>query len=109
MDIDHAELQQAARAFGAEGQDLATTVNDLLGKIDGLGDIYGDDDGGRQAKQAFTRAREELVGGSGSLCTAYGAVGTNLALMNDNVKVTDWDIIASLPRLDLTTVPRFGQ
>jgi hypothetical protein len=57
MDIDHAELQRAAQAFVEEGQDLATTVNDLLGKIDGLGDIYGDDDGGRQAKQAFTRAR----------------------------------------------------
>lgn len=108
MDIDHAELQQAAQAFVAEGQDLAAVVNGLLGKIDELGDIYGDDDAGRQAKQAFTRAREELVGGSGALCAAYGAVGTNLALVNDNVKVTDWNIIASLPRIDLTTVPRFG-
>ena len=108
MDIDHAELQQAARAFGAEGQDLATTVNDLLGKIDGLGDIYGDDDPGRQAKQAFTRAREEVVGCSGALCAAYGAVGTNLTLMSGNVETVDWNIIASLPRIDLTTVPRFG-
>jgi hypothetical protein len=108
MDIDHAELQQAARAFVAEGQDLAAMVNTLLGKIDGLGDIYGDDDPGRQAKQAFTRAREEVVGCSGALCAAYGAVGTNLALMSGNVEMTNWDIIASLPRIDLTTVPRFG-
>jgi hypothetical protein len=28
--------------------------------------------------------------------------------MSDNVEVTNWDIIASLPRVDLTTVPRFG-
>jgi hypothetical protein len=108
MHLDHAELQQAARAFATEGQDLAATVNTLLRKIDELGDIYGDDDAGRQAKQAFTRAREEVVGCSGALCTAYGAVGTNLALMSDNVEVTNWDIIASLPRVDLTTVPRFG-
>jgi hypothetical protein len=108
MDIDHAELQRAAQAFVEEGQDLATTVNDLLGKIDGLGDIYGDDDPGRQAKQAFTQAREQLVGCSGALCAAYGAVGTDLALMNDNVKVTNWNIIASLPRIDLAAVPRFG-
>jgi uncharacterized protein YukE len=108
MHIDHAELQQAARAFAAEGQDLATTVNNLLGMIDGLGDIYGDDDQGRQAKQAFTRAREEVVGSSGALCAAYDAVGTNLSLMSDNVQTIDWNIIPSLPLIDLTTVPRFG-
>ena len=40
--------------------------------------------------------------------TGDPTVGTNLALMSDNVEVTNWDIIASLPRVDLTTVPRFG-
>jgi hypothetical protein len=108
MHIDHAELQQAAQAFTTEGNDLADTVNHLLGKIDDLGDIYGDDDPGRQAKQGFTQAREEVVRYSGALCAAYGAVGSNLSLMSDNVKVADWAAIASLPAVDPTTVPRFG-
>jgi hypothetical protein len=51
--IDHVELDQAARAFLKEGHDLAITINALLGKIDDLGDVYGDDDSGRQAKKSF--------------------------------------------------------
>ncbi|TQL97580.1 hypothetical protein FB559_3175 [Actinoallomurus bryophytorum] len=108
MHIDHAELRQAALAFMKEGQDLADTVDHLLGKIDELGDIYGDDDPGREAKKAFTQAREEVVRYSGALCSAYGAVGDNLSLMNENVVVANWNIIASLPTVDVSTVPRFG-
>lgn len=108
MDIDHTELKHAARAFATESQDLSDVVNGLLRKIDDLGDIYGDDDPGRQAKQGFIHAREELVGYSGALCAAYGQVGANLGLMSDNVDVADWSTIASLPKVDMTTIPRIG-
>jgi hypothetical protein len=108
MDIDHTELKHAARAFANESQDLSDTVNGLLRMIDDLGNVYGDDDPGSQAKQGFTHAREELVGYSGALCAAYGKVGANLGLMSDDVDVADWSIIASLPPVDMTTIPRLG-
>jgi hypothetical protein len=108
MLIDHVELEQAARAFMTEHHDLAVTVNLLLGKIADLGDVYGDDDPGHQAKQGFAKAREQVVGGSGALCDAYGGIGVNLALMSGNVQVANWNGIASLPAVDTKTVPRFG-
>ncbi|WP_329248901.1 hypothetical protein OG417_02170 [Actinoallomurus sp. NBC_01490] len=107
MHIDHTELEHAARAFVAEDRDLASLVNRLLGKIDDLGDIYGDDDAGRAAKAGFATAREKTAEYSGALCAAYGAVGVNLALMSTDVGRADWDGIAALPRVDRTSVPRF--
>jgi uncharacterized protein YukE len=108
MHIDHAELEQATRAFTTEGHDLAVLVDQLLGRIDRLGDVYGDDDPGRQAKQAFDRARDDVARYAGALCDAYGTIGAHLALMNANVETADWNGIAALPAVDLTTVPRFG-
>jgi hypothetical protein len=105
VEIDHVGLELAARAFVVEHHDLAVTVHSLLGKIADLGDVYGDDDSGRTAKQGFAAAREQLVGGSGALCDAYGGIGVNLALMSGNVQVANWNGIASLPVVDPKTVP----
>jgi hypothetical protein len=107
MLIDHVELDQASKAFLQEGHDLAITVNALLGKIDDLGDVYGDDDSGRQAKQGFDQARDNIAGYSGAICAAYTGAGDNLALMNTNVDVADWASAAELPAVE-TNVPRYG-
>lgn len=106
--IDHAELDQAATAFLKEGHDLAIVINGLLGKIDDLGDVYGDDDPGRQAKKSFDQARDDLAGYSAAICAAYEGVGDNLQLMNANVDVANWASTVELPVVDLTSVPRFG-
>jgi hypothetical protein len=108
MHVDHVVLKRAAEAFAAQDGQLAAAVLKLLAQIDDLGDIFGDDDEGRQAKQGFTRARDNLSGYCAALCSAYGSVGDDLALMNADVKVTDWDIISALPKVDASTVPRFG-
>jgi hypothetical protein len=107
MHIDHAELEKAARAFVSEGRDLAAMVNDLLGKIDELGDVCGDDDAGRQARQGFDAARTRIARYSGALCATYGTVGVNLALMSGNVDTANWNGIAALPPVDASGVPRF--
>jgi hypothetical protein len=109
MHIDHVVLKRAAEAFVTEDGQLAAKVLKLLTQVDDLGDIFGDDDGGRQAKQGFTQARDNLSGYCAALCAAYGTVGDDLALMNADVEVTNWDIINALPAVDPSTVPRFGQ
>lgn len=106
--LDHLELDQAAKAFLQEGHDLAITINNLLGKIDDLGDVYGDDDPGRQAKKSFDKARDDLAGYSAAICAAYDGVGNNLQLMSANVEVANWASIVELPAVDMTSVPRFG-
>ncbi|MGI5223803.1 hypothetical protein [Actinoallomurus sp. CA-142502] len=108
MHIDHAELEDASRRFVDEDGDLASAINYLFGKIDDLGDVYGDDDAGREARQGFVRARRHLAEYSGALCGAYGTVGVNLALMSGDVRAADWNGIAALPAVDLASVPRFG-
>jgi hypothetical protein len=108
MLIDHVELARAAKAFLQEGHDLAITINTLLGKIDDLGDVYGDDDAGRQAKKAFDKARDNVAGYSGAICAAYTGVGHNLDLMNANVDVANWASTVELPAVE-TNVPRFGR
>lgn len=107
MHIDHAELEDASRKFVNEDGDLASMVNYLLGKIDDLGDVYGDDDAGREARQGFAKARRHIAEYSGALCSTYGTVGVNLALMSGDVHAADWSGIAALPTVDLASVPRF--
>jgi hypothetical protein len=109
MEIDHTQLQQAARAFATEDHDLAITVNVLLAKIDDLDGVYGDDDAGREAQKAFAAARERIARYSGMLCDTYGTVGVNLDLMSGNVDTADWAGIAALPQVDTSDVPRFGR
>jgi hypothetical protein len=55
MLIDHVELDHASKAFLKEGHDLAITINTLLGKIDDLGDVYGDDDSAGRPRRPSTR------------------------------------------------------
>jgi len=107
MLIRQVELDQAAKAFAKEGHDLAVTIDTLLQMIDDLGDVYGDDDAGRQAKQGFVKARDDIAGYAGAICAAYDGVADNLALMNANVDVASWSTIAELPKVDLASVPRF--
>jgi hypothetical protein len=106
MLIDHVELDHASKAFLKEGHDLAITINTLLGKIDDIGDVYGDDDSGRQTKKAFDKARNNIADYSGAICAAYTGVGNNLNLMNTNVEVANWTSIVELPAVE-KNVPRF--
>jgi hypothetical protein len=108
MHIDHVVLKRAAEAFVAEDGHLAAQVIKLLTQIADLGDIFGDDDASRQARQGFTQARDNLFRYCAALSSAYGSVGDDLARMNADVEVTNWDIIAALPKVDTSTVPRFG-
>jgi hypothetical protein len=108
MHIDHAELEDASRRFVDEDGDLASTVNYLLGRIDDLGDVFGDDDAGRNARQGFAGARRHIAEYAAALCGTYGAVGVNLALMSGGVHAADWNGIAALPAVDMASVPRFA-
>jgi hypothetical protein len=100
MQIDHAELKRAAQEFVDEDARLSSEVYFLLGKIAGLGDIYGDDDSGRQANQGFLQAQENITKYVGSLCGAYGRTGIALGLVESNVQVANWNITAALPDID---------
>ena len=105
MQIDHAELKLAAQEFVDEDARLSGEVYFLLGKIAGLGDIYGNDDTGRQTNQGFLQAQENIAKYVGSLCGAYGKTGIALGLMESNVDVANWNITAALPDID-KTAPR---
>jgi hypothetical protein len=106
--IDHAELKKAAQDFVDEDARLSSEVYFLMGKISGLGDIYGDDTSGRQVNQGFLQAQDNISKYVGSLCGAYATTGVGLGLMESNVKVANWNTAATLPVIDAKSVPRIG-
>lgn len=101
MRIDHSELKQAAREFAAEETNLSSETDLILRKIAALGDIYGDDDSGRNATQNFQKVHDNITKYASSLCAAYGKTSDALVMTEKNVATANWNIVAALP--DVTT------
>lgn len=98
--VDTDGVRKAASGFEAEGGEAGAFVNGLVGRINALGEPWGDDKNGQKFAAEYIPARDEILAALGTVRDALVRTGEDLRVMADNydeVEQANTDIVTKGP------------
>ncbi|MFJ5521223.1 WXG100 family type VII secretion target [Streptomyces griseoluteus] len=84
--VDTAGLNEALTQVRHLGARLEAVQQGLMSRLEGLGECWGDDEGGRQFLEEYAKPRKQLVEGTASLAKAVESVHEGVRTMAVNLE-----------------------